>query len=134
MNLSDEEWRKRLSPEQFHILREKGTEVPGTGALLHNEKTGEYRCAACDNLLFDSSAKFKNGGVNGGWPSFNEAVQGSVTFVPDDSHGMQRTEVVCARCGGHLGHVFDEPSQTTGQDFCINSAALSFRPADKSGN
>src|SRR5688500_4554394 len=127
MDLSEEEWRQRLTPEQFHVLREKGTEVPGTGALLHNEQTGEYRCVACDNLLFDSSAKFKNQGVNGGWPSFNDAVPGSVKLMPDNSHGMRRTEVLCVQCGGHLGHVFPEDSQVTGQDFCINSAALAFK-------
>ncbi|HEX8762739.1 MAG TPA: peptide-methionine (R)-S-oxide reductase MsrB [Candidatus Saccharimonadales bacterium] len=123
---SDEEWRQQLTPEQYHILREKGTEMPGSGALLHNDKTGEYACVACGNVLFDSSAKFKNNGINGGWPSFNQAIPGSVKLVPDESHGMHRTEVICSNCGGHLGHVFEEASQSTGQDYCINSAALTF--------
>lgn len=126
--MTDEEWRQKLTPEQYRILRQKGTEAPGTGALLHNDETGEYRCAACDNILFSSSAKFKNDGINGGWPSFNEAIAGSVQFVPDTTHNMQRTEVTCAKCGGHLGHIFDEPAQSTGKDYCINSAALSFTP------
>jgi peptide-methionine (R)-S-oxide reductase len=128
MQLTDEEWRQKLTPEQYHVLREKGTEAPGSGALLHNDETGQYCCAACGNLLFDSSTKFHNTGINGGWPSFNDALPGSVRLVPDDSHGMHRTEVVCANCGSHLGHMFDEPSQPTGQDYCINSAALDFKP------
>lgn len=126
--MDDEEWRQKLTPEQYHILREKGTEIPGTGALLRNEDTGMYQCAACGNVLFHSSAKFKNEGVNGGWPSFNLALPGSVRFESDTRHGMQRTEVVCAQCGGHLGHIFDDPGQPTGKDYCINSVALSFVP------
>lgn len=128
MELSEEEWRRKLTPEQYHVLREKGTELPGSGALLHNEAPGSYTCAACGNVVFTSDTKFKNTGINGGWPSFNEAIPGSVKLVPDDSHGMHRTEVICARCGGHLGHLFEEPTQPTGQDYCINSVALDFDP------
>jgi len=131
MDLPDSEWREKLTPEQYRVLRQKGTELPGSGALLHNDKTGEYICAACGNVLFDSGAKFDNQGINGGWPSFNDARPGSVVLTPDHSHGMERVEVTCAVCGGHLGHLFDEPDQPTGQDYCINSAALTFTPRDK---
>lgn len=124
MPTDDAGWRKKLTPEQFHILREKGTEAPFTGKLLYNSEQGSYTCAACGNVLFSSDTKFE---ADCGWPSFYDAVPGSVTFTPDDSHGMRRTEVTCARCGGHLGHIFDDaPDQPTGQRFCINSAALDF--------
>lgn len=127
MQLSDDEWRSKLTPAQFHILREKGTELPFTGTLLHNKNTGSYTCAACGNVLFDSQTKFV---TDCGWPSFYDAIKGSVRFVPDDSLGIHRIEVQCAICSGHLGHVFDDaPDQPTGQRFCINSAALQFLPA-----
>ena len=117
MQLSNEEWKKRLTPEQYHILREKGTEAPYSGA-------GTYTCAACGNVLFDSSTKFDS---HCGWPSFYDAKAGAVHFTEDTSHGMVRTEVTCAQCGGHLGHIFpDAPDQPTGQRYCINSAALEF--------
>lgn len=124
MQLSNEEWRQRLTPEQYHVLREKGTEAPYSGALLNNTQKGEYTCAACGNVLFDSRTKFDS---HCGWPSFYDAKPESVTFTEDRSHGMVRTEVTCARCGGHLGHIFpDAPDQPTGQRYCINSAALNF--------
>lgn len=124
MQRSDGEWRKKLTPRQFHILREKGTEAPYSGTLLYNDKKGSYVCAACGAVLFDSGTKFDS---HCGWPSFYDAVAGSVVLAPDDSHGMHRVEVTCAQCGGHLGHVFDDaPDQPTGQRFCINSAALGF--------
>ena len=124
MQLSNEEWKKRLTPEQFHILREKGTEAPFTGALVNNTETGTYACAACGAVLFDSSTKFD---AHCGWPSFYDAKPGAVNFNQDSSHGMERTEVTCANCGGHLGHIFpDAPDQPTGMRFCINSAALEF--------
>lgn len=129
MELSDDEWRKKLTPEQYRILREQGTEAPGTGALLYNDKAGEYACAACGNILFDSGTKFESGT---GWPSFYDARPGSVVLRSDDSHGMHRTEVTCAVCGSHLGHMFDGyDDQPTGKDYCINSAALNFKPKDK---
>lgn len=125
-DVSEEEWKQKLTPEQFHVLREKGTEAPFTGKLLYNDEQGSYTCAACGNVLFDSGTKFES---HCGWPSFYDAKKGSVVFTPDDSHGMHRTEVTCANCGGHLGHVFDDaPDQPTGQRFCINSAALQFLP------
>jgi peptide-methionine (R)-S-oxide reductase len=132
MQLSDEEWKKKLTPEQFEVLRQKGTEAPFTGKLLYNDKQGTYACAACGNKLFDSTTKFE---AHCGWPSFYDAKQGSVVFHDDDSHSMHRTEVTCANCGGHLGHVFDDaPDQPTGQRFCINSAALQFLDKGDAGN
>lgn len=126
MNLSDEEWKVRLSPEQYSVLRQKGTETPFTGALLHNKKEGEYTCAACGTVLFNSTQKFDSGT---GWPSFYDAASSdSVKLIDDDSHGMHRVEVVCANCGGHLGHVFDDAyDQPTGQRYCINSCSLDFK-------
>ncbi len=124
MELTNEEWKKRLTSEQYHVLREKGTEAPYTGALVNNTETGVYTCAACGNVLFDSSTKFDS---HCGWPSFYDAKPGAVAFREDSSHGMVRTEVTCTNCGGHLGHIFpDAPDQPTGQRFCINSAALEF--------
>lgn len=126
MQLSDKEWKKKLTPEQYEVLRGKGTEAPFTGKLLYNDKAGSYTCAACGNVLFDSGTKFE---ADCGWPSFYDAKKGSVVLTPDDTLGMHRVEVTCANCGGHLGHVFDDaPDQPTGQRFCINSAALEFLP------
>lgn len=124
--LSDADWKQKLTPEQYRVLREKDTETPFTGTLLHNKESGEYRCAACGNVVFKSEHKFDSGS---GWPSFyNVANNKAVRLQEDDSHGMQRVEVVCANCGSHLGHVFhDAPDQPTGMRFCINSAALDFR-------
>ncbi|HEY5441973.1 MAG TPA: peptide-methionine (R)-S-oxide reductase MsrB [Candidatus Saccharimonadales bacterium] len=130
MQLSDDELKEKLTPEQYHILREKGTEAPGTGQLLHNDKTGEYRCAACSQVVFKSGTKFESdmpGLV--GWPAFSAAAdEGAVKLQEDDSLGMRRTEIVCSNCGSHLGHLFeDDPSSPSGQHFCINSAALDFK-------
>lgn len=127
MKLTDKQWRERLTPEQYRILREKGTEAPFTGELLHNKDAGSYACAACGSELFDSKTKFDSGS---GWPSFFDvAGSDTVRLVDDTSHGMVRTEVQCASCGGHLGHLFDDAPQTpTGQRFCINSASLDFKP------
>jgi peptide-methionine (R)-S-oxide reductase len=126
MQLGEEEWQKKLAPEQFHILREKGAEAPFTGKLLYNDTSGTYTCAACGQELFASDTKFE---AHCGWPSFYDAEPGAVTFTDDATLGMERTEVTCANCGGHLGHVFpDAPEQPTGQRFCINSASLGFKP------
>lgn len=126
MKITDDQWRKKLTPEQFHVLREKGTEAPYTGKLLYNDKQGSYTCAACGNVLFDSGTKFES---HSGWPSFYDAIKGSVVLTPDDSLEVRRVEATCANCGGHLGHVFDDArDQPTGQRFCINSAALQFLP------
>jgi len=128
---TDAELHKKLTPEQYGILREKGTEAPFTGKLLHNKEAGTYVCPVCGNILFMSDTKFDSGS---GWPSFYDvASTGSVKLVEDNSHGMHRVEVNCAKCGSHLGHLFnDAPDQPTGQRFCINSASLEFLPKDKS--
>lgn len=118
---TEEEWKKVLTPEQYRVLREKGTETPFTGKYSHEERAGTYACAACGNQLFSSDTKFDSGT---GWPSFDEALPGAVQFVSDDMHGMQRTEVVCAKCGSHLGHIFDDGPTKTGKRYCMNSVCL----------
>lgn len=121
----DSSWRKKLSFEEFHVLREKGTERPFSGKFVKFDKKGEFICAGCGNALFDSKTKFDSGC---GWPSFYDAKKGSAKFRTDLSNTMIRKEVVCAKCGGHLGHVFkDAPQTPTGNRFCINSAALKFK-------
>lgn len=129
MPKTEEEWKKKLTPQQYKIMREKSTELPFTGKLLHNKGKGKYVCAGCGNVLFDSDTKFDSGT---GWPSFYDAKKGAVKFVEDNALFMKRTEVVCAKCGGHLGHVFDDgPSEKTGKRFCINSACLMFDGKEK---
>lgn len=124
--MTTDEWKDKLTPDQYKILREKGTEAPGSGALLHNDKNGDYRCGACGNIVFKSDTKFDSGS---GWPSFYDVANTeAVKLVDDDSFGTHRTEVACANCGSHLGHVFnDVPDQPTGMRFCINSVALDFK-------
>lgn len=126
---SDEELRQKLTPNQYHVLRERGTEAPGSGDLLYNKKKGEYRCPVCDSLLFTSDTKYEStmpGLI--GWPSFSQAASNdALELVPDDSMGMSRTEVTCATCGSHLGHLFDDPSSPNGKHYCINSSALDFK-------
>jgi peptide-methionine (R)-S-oxide reductase len=123
---SEDQWRQELTPEQYEVLRRAGTEAPFTGEYVYNKGSGMYVCAGCGNELFGSETKFDSGT---GWPSFTEpAVAEAVETRADNSVFMRRTEVVCRRCGGHLGHVFDDGPGLSGQRFCINSAALSFAP------
>jgi peptide-methionine (R)-S-oxide reductase len=125
---TDEQWREELGPERFHIMREQGTEPPFTGAYTYEKSDGSYRCGACGAELFNSDTKFDSGT---GWPSFTEpAVAEAVETRDDSSYGMTRTEVLCRRCGSHLGHVFDDGPGPNGQRWCINSVALDLDTSD----
>lgn len=123
--MTEEEFKKKLTPEQYKVLREKGTEAPFSGKYVNTKDKGMYKCAACGAQLFSSDAKFDSTqpGLLG-WPSFEEAIPGSVEFKEDNSLGMRRTEVTCAKCGSHLGHIFDDEEAKTGKHYCINSCAL----------
>lgn len=126
INRTEEEWKQILTPEQYYVLREKGTDRPFSGKFyLHKEK-GKYSCAACGNELFSSDMKFES---NCGWPSFDREMEGGkIKQVRDTSHGMIRTEILCAKCGSHLGHIFDDGPTVTGQRYCVNSTSISFEP------
>jgi peptide-methionine (R)-S-oxide reductase len=126
---SDAEWKKKLSPEQYEVLRRKGTERAFTGRYYNSKDKGVYRCAGCGNPLFDSETKFDSGT---GWPSYYQPISADAVETEEDkSHGMIRKEVLCARCGGHLGHVFPDGPEPTGQRYCINSISLDFEPKAK---
>jgi peptide-methionine (R)-S-oxide reductase len=129
---TDEEWRQKLTPEQYHVLRQKGTEPPFSGKLYKNHDTGEYACAACGTVLFSSTGKYDSDtpGLEG-WPSFSEVAHSDkVVFADDPSMGMHRTEVTCKTCGSHLGHLFPDADSPSGQHYCINSVALQFLPKE----
>ncbi len=126
---SDAEWKQQLTAEQYYVLREKGTERPFTGKLLMNKENGVYKCAGCGAVLFSSGSKFDS---HCGWPSFDrEIAEGKINKHRDTSHGMTRIEITCAKCGGHLGHVFDDGPTDTGLRYCVNSLSLEFVKADK---
>ncbi len=124
---TDEEWQDVLTEEEYRVLREQGTEPKFSGEYLEKDEDGVYRCTGCGAALFDADTKFESGT---GWPSFSTAKDDAVELREDRSHGMARTEVVCATCNGHLGHVFDDGPEPTGKRFCMNSIALDFDPAD----
>ncbi len=125
VNYSDAEWRRRLSPDQYRVLRQEGTERPCTSPLNKEKRTGTFACAGCELPLFDSATKFESGT---GWPSFWSPLKNAVVTKVDSSLGMRRTEVNCRRCGGHLGHVFDDGPRPTGKRYCMNGVAMTFRP------
>jgi|SRR3990167_11505321 len=125
-DFTEEQWREKLTPEQYEVLRLKGTEAPFTGKFVDHHEEGMYTCVACGTPLFSSETKFESGS---GWPSFFDVItKGSVKLIDDKSHGMKRIEIICGKCGGHLGHLFDDAPQTkTGQRYCINSCSLDFK-------
>jgi peptide-methionine (R)-S-oxide reductase len=122
--MTEDEFKTKLTPEEYRVMREKGTESPGSGALLHESRDGTYMCKACGAALFPSTAKFDSGT---GWPSFDQALPDTVKLQNDNSFGEVRTEVVCARCGSHLGHVFSDGPTKTGERYCMNSVCLEFK-------
>ena len=128
ISLSDEEWQKKLTPEEYHILREKGTERPFTGKYDKFYQDGTYKWAGCDTALFTSESKYNSGC---GWPAFYESLPNKIEEHLDNSYGMKRVEITCEKCGGHLGHVFNDGPQPTGLRYCVNSASLDFDPKDK---
>jgi len=120
---TEQEWEEQLSPEEYKILRQKGTEFPHTGKYNLHFDEGVYKCKGCGHVLFESESKFKS---NCGWPSFDNAIDGTIEYVKDTTHRMVRTEILCANCGGHLGHVFDDGPTESGVRFCVNSASIDF--------
>jgi len=121
---TETEWKQILSPQQYYVLREKGTDRPGDDGYTKHFEKGTYHCAACDAQLFESGTKYES---HCGWPSFDDAIEGSVAYVFDKTQGMMRTEIICTSCGGHLGHVFDDgPKDTTGKRYCVNTTSIRF--------
>jgi peptide-methionine (R)-S-oxide reductase len=122
---TEDDFKKDLTPEEYRVMRQKGTEAPGSGVLLHEARDGTYMCKACGAALFPSTAKFDSGT---GWPSFDQALPGAVKLTTDASLGEIRTEAACANCGSHLGHVFDDGPTATGERYCMNSVCMEFKP------
>lgn len=125
---TEQEWKEILSPQEYYVLREKGTDRPGDGGYTKHFEKGTYHCAACDAQLFESGSKYES---HCGWPSFDDAIKGSVEYVLDKSHGMIRTEIICTNCEGHLGHIFDDgPADTTGKRYCVNTTSIRFKKSE----
>ena len=125
---TEQEWKEILSPQEYYVLREKGTDRPGDGGYTKHFEKGTYHCAACDAQLFESGSKYES---HCGWPSFDDAIKGSVEYVLDKSHGMIRTEIICTNCEGHLGHIFDDgPTDTTGKRYCVNTTSIRFKKSE----
>lgn len=125
---TEEEWKEILTPQQYYILRQKGTDRPGDYGYTNHFEKGTYHCTACDTQLFESNSKYQS---HCGWPSFDDSLEGAVNYKKDTSHGMIRTEILCSSCGGHLGHIFDDgPKETTGQRYCVNSTSITFKKGD----
>lgn len=126
---TEKEWKEVLTPQQYYVLREKGTDLPGDGGFTKHFEKGTYHCAGCNAQLFASNSKYES---HCGWPSFDDALDGAVEYVLDKSHGMIRTEIICTSCDGHLGHVFnDGPRETTGKRYCVNTSSLKFVKGEK---
>ncbi len=124
MTKTEAEWKEILTPQEYYVLRQKGTDRPSDGGYTNHFEKGTYVCAACGTQLFKSNSKYKS---HCGWPSFDDAIDGSIAFTPDNSHGMIRTEITCKACGGHLGHIFDDgPRKTTGKRYCVNTTSIKF--------
>jgi peptide-methionine (R)-S-oxide reductase len=128
MQKNDDDWRKTLTPEQFHVLREHGTEQRGSSPLNKEKRAGTFKCAGCGEPLFDADSKFESGT---GWPSFTAPLDGALSTTTDRGYGMTRTEVHCAKCGGHIGHVFPDGPHPTGLRYCMNGVAMEFDPEEK---
>ncbi|MCK4561427.1 MAG: peptide-methionine (R)-S-oxide reductase MsrB, partial [Flavobacteriaceae bacterium] len=127
-NKTEAEWKEILTPQQYYILREKGTDRPGDSGYTNLFEKGTYHCAACDTQLFESNTKYES---HCGWPSFDDAIKGSVDFTSDTTLGMTRTEITCTNCGGHLGHIFDDgPKETTGKRYCVNTTSIRFEKSE----
>jgi len=126
---TEEEWKEILTDQEYYVLRQKGTDSPGDGGYTKHFKKGTYHCAACDAQLFESGTKYES---HCGWPSFDDAIKGSVKYVVDRSLGMIRTEIICTKCDGHLGHIFEDgPKETTGMRYCVNSSSIRFEKSNK---
>lgn len=129
MKKTDKEWKKILTQEEYYVLRQKGTDRPGNGGYTQHFEKGTYECAACGTQLFESGSKYES---HCGWPSFDDAIEGTVEFTKDSSVGMVRTEITCKACDGHLGHIFEDgPRETTGQRYCVNTTSIRFVKTDK---